>query len=152
MLFRSFGMLMYYVSLRPGLYKTFGTLFDAFWCCTGAGSEEYAKLTDSIYFHGDDTLYVNLFIASRLNWKERGMRLSQKTAFPNEEKTTLTIESAPKQKTTLKVRVPYWATTGVTVKVNEQEQQVTATPSTFLELNRNWADGEVVEIDRKSVV
>jgi DUF1680 family protein len=142
-----FGMLMYYVSLRPGLYKTFGTPFNAFWCCTGTGSEEYAKLTDSIYFHGDDTLYVNLFIASRLNWKERGMRLSQKTAFPNEEKTTLTIESAPKQKTTLKVRVPYWATTGIAVKVNGQEQQVTATPSSFLELNRNWADGDVVEID-----
>jgi hypothetical protein len=142
-----FGMLMYYVSLRPGLYKTFGTPFDAFWCCTGTGSEEYAKLTDSIYFHSDDALYVNLFIASKLNWKERGMRLSQTTAFPYEEKTTLTIESAPKQKTSLRVRVPYWATTGVTVKVNGQEQQVTATPSSFMELSRSWADGDVVEIN-----
>ena len=76
-----FGMLMYYVSLKPGLYKTFGTPFDAFWCCTGTGSEEFAKLTDSIYFHTDDSLYVNLFIASKLNWKERGMQVSQKTAF-----------------------------------------------------------------------
>ncbi len=47
------GMLMYYVSLEPGMYKTFGTQFDAFWCCTGTGSEEYAKLNDSIYFHDD---------------------------------------------------------------------------------------------------
>jgi hypothetical protein len=141
-----FGMLMYYVSLKPGLYKTFGTPFDAFWCCTGTGSEEYAKLTDSIYFHTDDALYVNLFVASKLNWKERGMQVSQKTAFPNEEKTTLTIETAPKQKTVLKVRVPYWATNGVTVKVNGQDQQVTATPSTYVEVSRNWANGDVVEI------
>ena len=31
------GMLMYYVPLQPGMYKTFGTPFDAFWCCTGTG-------------------------------------------------------------------------------------------------------------------
>ena len=55
------GMLMYYVPLQPGMYKTFGTPFDAFWCCTGTGSEEYAKLNDSIYFHDDDSLFVNLF-------------------------------------------------------------------------------------------
>ena len=33
------GMLMYYVSLKPGYYKTFGTPFDSFWCCTGTGVE-----------------------------------------------------------------------------------------------------------------
>ena len=141
-----FGMLMYYVSLKPGLYKTFGTPFDAFWCCTGTGSEEYAKLTDSIYFHSDDAVYINLFIASELNWKERGMRLSQKTKFPEEQTTTLTLENAPKQKTTLKVRVPYWATSGVAVKINGKDQQVTATPSSYLDLDRPWANGDVVEI------
>lgn len=141
-----FGMLMYYVSLKPGLYKTFGTPFDAFWCCTGTGSEEFAKLTDSIYFHDNDALYVNLFIPSELNWKERGMRVSQKTKFPEAETTTLTIVNAPRQKTALKIRVPYWATSGVTVKVNGQDQQVTATPSTHMEVSRSWTDGDVVEI------
>src|SRR5258708_15360941 len=81
------GMLMYYVALKPGLYKTFGTPFDAFWCCTGTGSEEYAKLTDSIYFHDDDSLYVNLFLAPKLHWKEREMHARQTTSFPNEEQT-----------------------------------------------------------------
>jgi DUF1680 family protein len=141
-----FGMLMYYVSLKPGLYKTFGTPFDAFWCCTGTGSEEYSKLTDSIYFHDNDALYVNLFIPSELNWRERGVRLSQKTKFPEEQTTTLTMENAPKQKMALKIRVPYWATSGVTVKVNGQEQQVTTTPSTYMEVNRSWANGDVVEV------
>jgi len=79
------GMLMYYVPLRPGLFKTFGTQFDAFWCCTGTGSEEYAKLNDSIYFHDESSVYVNLFIPSRLDWKERGLQLRQTTRFPNEE-------------------------------------------------------------------
>ena len=61
--------------LQPGMYKTFGTPFDAFWCCTGTGSEEYAKLNDSIYFHDHDSVYVNLFIPSTLDWKERGLKV-----------------------------------------------------------------------------
>jgi DUF1680 family protein len=139
------GMLMYYVSLKSGGYKVFGTPFDAFWCCTGTGSEEYAKLTDSIYFHDTDSLYVNLYIASKLDWKERGLRLRQTTTFPNEEKTTLVIESTPKQATSLKLRVPYW-TTGMTVKINGVPQQVTTTSSTFATLAHPWKSGDVVEI------
>ena len=141
-----FGMLMYYVSLKPGLYKTFGTPYDAFWCCTGTGSEEYAKLTDSIYFHDNEAIYVNLFIASRLNWKERSLRLSQKTRFPEEQSTTLILEEAPKQKTALRIRVPYWAMNGLMVKINGEPQQVTAPPSSYLDLDRIWASGDVVEI------
>src|ERR1700685_2836110 len=69
------GTLLSYLPLAPGYWKTFGKPFDAFWCCTGTGSEEYAKLTDTIYFHDDSAVYVNLFIPSTLNWKERGLKL-----------------------------------------------------------------------------
>jgi DUF1680 family protein len=141
------GMLMYYVSLKPGLYKTFGTQFDAFWCCTGTGSEEYAKLNDSIYFHDADSVYVNLFIPSKLDWKERGLRLSQTTKYPNEERIRFTVDSAPSKPTALKVRVPYWATRGVTVAINGQPVTVEATPSTYFALNRDWKAGDVVTVD-----
>jgi DUF1680 family protein len=141
------GMLMYYVPLQPGLYKTFGTPFDAFWCCTGTGSEEYAKLTDSIYFHDAASVYVNLFIPSRLDWSERGLRLRQTTKFPNEETVRLTIDAAPSQPTALKLRVPYWATQGVTVKINGALQQTTAAPATYLTLEHTWKAGDVVELE-----
>jgi uncharacterized protein len=141
------GMLMYYVSLKPGLYKTFGTQFDAFWCCTGTGSEEYAKLNDSIYFHDADSVYVNLFIPSKLDWKERGLRLSQTTKYPNEERIRFTVDSAPSKPTALKVRVPYWATKGVIVAINDQPVTVEAKPSTYLALNHDWKAGDVVTVD-----
>jgi DUF1680 family protein len=140
------GMLMYYVPLQPGMYKTFGTPFDAFWCCTGTGSEEYAKLTDSIYFHDDGAVYVNLFIPSKLDWAERGLKLRQTTKFPDAETVKLTIDSAPTQPTSLKVRVPYWATQGVTVKINGTPQTVAATPASYLTLDHAWKAGDVVEI------
>jgi DUF1680 family protein len=141
------GMLMYYVSLRPGLYKTFGTQFGAFWCCTGTGSEEYAKLNDSIYFHDANSVFVNLFIPSRLEWKERGLRLAQTTTYPNEERISLTIESAPSQPTGLKIRIPYWAAKGVVASVNGVPQNVAAEPSTYLTLSAPWKSGDVVTID-----
>lgn len=141
------GMLMYYVSLRPGMYKTFGTPFDAFWCCTGTGCEEYAKLNDSIYFHDDSSVYINLFIPSKLTWKERGLELSQTTKYPNEERITFTIDNAPSKPTALKIRVPYWATKGATVQINGEPVSVTATPSTYLRLDHAWKAGDVVTVD-----
>jgi DUF1680 family protein len=141
------GMLMYYVSLEPGMYKTFGTQFDSFWCCTGTGTEEYSKLNNSIYFHDNDSVFVNLFIPSTLDWKERGLKLSQTTKFPNEEQITLKIESAPSRGTALKLRVPYWATDGYNVAINGQQQNVTATPSSYVTLNHDWKAGDVVTID-----
>jgi len=140
------GMLMYYVSLKPGLYKTFGTIFDSFWCCTGTGSEEYSKLTDSIYFHDDDSVFVNLFIPSTLDWRERGFRLRQATKLPFDDRITFTIENAPRSATALKIRVPYWATKGVAVNINGEVAAVTATPSTYVVLSRSWKAGDTVEV------
>lgn len=140
-------MLMYYVPLRPGLYKTFGTPFDAFWCCTGTGSEEYAKLTDSIYFRDDASVYVNLFIPSKLDWAERGLKLRQTTKFPNEETVELTIDEAPLRPTALKVRAPYWATGGVKVKINGVAQSTTAAPCSYLTIEHAWKAGDLVEVE-----
>ena len=141
------GMLMYYVSLQPGQYKTFGTQFDAFWCCTGTGSEEYAKLNDSIYFHDDRNVYVNLFLPSSLDWKERGLRLRQTSKFPYEANITFTIDQAPTKATALKIRIPYWATTGVKVAINGTAQTITATTSTYVTLERPWKAGDVIALE-----
>jgi uncharacterized protein len=141
------GMVMYYVPLQPGMYKTFGTPFDAFWCCTGTGSEEYAKLTDSIYFHDENSVYVNLFIASRLEWKEQGLKLRQTTKFPDDERITFTIDSAPTKAVVLKVRVPYWATKGVMVAINGEAQDASAGPASYVAIAHDWKAGDVVTVD-----
>lgn len=141
------GMLMYYVSLRPGMYKTFGTPFDAFWCCTGTGCEEYSKLGDSIYFHDDEAVYINLYIPSKLDWKERGFEIRQTSKFPLEERITFTVDRAPTRQTSLKLRIPYWATKGVQVAINDAAQQITAGPSSCLELKHDWKAGDVITLD-----
>ncbi len=140
------GLKMYYLSLKPGLWKTFGTRTDSFWCCTGTGAEEFAKLGDTIYFHDGQGIYVNLFIASELNWAEKRITLLQETNFPEEQGTTLTIGVTGPTKMPLHIRVPYWATNGVTVSVNRKKLEVTVTPSSYLTLERIWNTGDKIQI------
>jgi len=141
------GMLMYYVALEPGLFKTFGTPFDAFWCCTGTGSEEYTKLNDSIYFHDEDSVWVNLFLASKLDWKERGLRLRMTTRLPKEERVTLTVEAATAAPVALRLRIPYWATEGVRLEVNGVAREIAAIPSSYVTVEQAWKAGDVITLD-----
>jgi DUF1680 family protein len=140
------GMLMYYVSLAPRGWKTFGNAYDAMWCCTGSGIEEYSKLNDTIYFHDAGSIYVNQFIASEVNWTEKGFKLTQETSFPESDATTLTLQTKNPTQLALHVRMPYWATRGVHVKVNGGAQSASATPGTYLTINRVWKTGDKVEV------
>lgn len=140
------GLKMYYVSLAPGYWRTFGTPFDSFWCCTGTGAEEFSKFNDSIYFHDGDGIYVNLFIASEVNWPEKGLRLLQDTNFPEEQGSTLTVQADRPVEISLNLRVPYWATNGVSVRVNGKPERVTATASSYIRLQRRWHAGDRVEL------
>ena len=88
------GYSMYYLSLTPGAYKGFGSEDQSFWCCTGTGVEEYAKLVDSIYWSDAQGLYVNQFVASELDWAGKGVKVRQETRFPDEAGTALMITAA----------------------------------------------------------
>src|ERR1039458_593858 len=83
------GLTMYYVPLATGYWKVFASPRGSFWCCTGTGVESFSKLADSIYFHDENGLYVNLFLASELDWEEKGIRLRQDTAFFSRGETRL---------------------------------------------------------------
>ncbi|MDH5706674.1 MAG: glycoside hydrolase family 127 protein [Candidatus Aminicenantes bacterium] len=140
------AMTMYYVPMESGWHKTFGLPLDSFWCCTGTGIENHAKYGDSIYFHDRKGIFVNLFIASELDWPEKGVTLRQETRFPEEEGTTLIIQAKKRVRLDLRLRIPYWATGGATVEVNGQAQDVSTAPSSYLTLNRTWADGDTITV------
>lgn len=139
------GTMMYYVEPAAGAWKTFGGPFDAFWCCTGTGSEEYGKLTDTIYFHDDDSLYVNLYIDSQLEWPEKGLRVSQRTRFPEEEGTTIAISANSPLQLAINLRIPYWVDGG-SVKINGAVVPAFASPGSYLALNRIWKSGDKIEL------
>jgi len=139
------GTMMYYLPLAAGYWKTFGKPYDSLWCCTGTGSEEYAKLTDTLYFHDDDSLYVNLYVDSQLEWPEKGIRVKQETRFPEEQGTTLTITGKSPSQLTINLRVPYWAQNG-RVRINGEALPAFSSASSYLTLNRVWKPGDKIEL------
>ncbi len=140
------GMMTYFVTMAPGRWKYFNTPRNSFWCCTGTGMENHSKYGDSIYFHKGGTLWVNLFVASELQWKDQGVTVRQETQFPESDTTALVLQTAEPKELELRMRVPHWATDGVTLKVNGQPQEVTAQPGSYLSVRRTWRDGDRVEM------
>ncbi|WP_149196164.1 glycoside hydrolase family 127 protein [Luteimonas suaedae] len=139
------GMMMYFVPMDAGYWKTYNTPFDSFWCCTGTGVEEFARSNDTIYFHDGDSLFVNLFIASELSWPEQGLRLRQTTRFPDEEGTTLAFDLERPRQLEMRIRIPDWAA-GATLKINGQAQALQAAPGSYLVLDRRFEDGDRIEL------
>ena len=140
------GTSQYYLSLTPGVWKTFNTEDRTFWCCTGTGIEEYAKLTDSIYWRDGQGLFVNLFIASELDWAEKGLRLRQQTKYPEAEDVTLLVDAAPAAELSVRLRVPGWLESAPVVKLNGKVLDASAAPGSYLTLNRAWKAGDRVEM------
>jgi hypothetical protein len=138
------GMMCYYVPLRSGAKRDYNTPTESFWCCTGTGVENHGKHSDSIYFHDDENLFVNLFIASVLDWKQKGVTVRQQTSFPDDSSTELQFTCDKPVPLTLNVRHPFWATNGFKVEVNG-EQQPSPEPG-FVRIHRTWKTGDRVSV------
>lgn len=139
------GMVCYFLPLLSGAYKVYSTPEQSFWCCVGSGFESQSKYAESIYFHGDDELFVNLFIPSELDWSDKDLKLRQETDFPSSETSTFHIESAPGRDLTLALRYPGWSGKPV-VKVNGKKVAVKGKPSSYIKLKRRWKAGDTVEV------
>jgi hypothetical protein len=140
------GRTLYFLSLTPGAWKAPGLETDTFWCCNGTALEEFNKLNDTIYYRDADGLWLNLFIASRLVWTERGIELAQETRFPEEARTTLTINRAPGDEWSLRVRIPGW-TSGARIAINGKSVDASAASGSYASIRRKWRSGDRIVID-----
>jgi uncharacterized protein len=140
------GEKLYYLPLAAGYWRLFGTPNQAFWCCHGSGVENFAKSGDSIWFHDDDGVWLNLFIGAEVTWRDKGVRLVQDTEFPREDTTRILVACAAPTRMALRLRIPSWTTSGVTVRVAGEPYQGPVTPGTYLVLDRTWKDGDRVEL------
>ena len=140
------GFKMYYLPLETGYWKFFNSRFNSFWCCTGTGSEEFSKFTDTIYFRNGDDAFVNLFIASEAHWPEKGLTLRQETKFPEQEGTTLLVKAQHPVEAGINIRVPNWVADGGSVSLNGKPLDAFSSPGSYLAIKRTWADGDKIEV------
>lgn len=141
------GGYVYFTPLRPRHYRVYSQPEVCFWCCVGTGMENHGKYGEFIYSRTSDNsaLFVNLFLASELDWAERHVRVRQETAFPDESRSTLTIGTAAPQRFILRIRHPAWCAQPA-VSVNGEPVPVVSSASSYLELDREWRDGDRLEI------
>ncbi|MEO8624901.1 MAG: beta-L-arabinofuranosidase domain-containing protein, partial [bacterium] len=133
----------YFFPVRPGERREYGNEGT---CCGGTGMENHTKYQDSIYFKSSDdsTLYVNLYIPSVLEWREKQFVIEQATRYPFDGASTLTVRGTGRM--ALALRVPSWVRRGYTVKVNGAALRIAATPGRYVTIDRTWKTGDRLEI------
>jgi hypothetical protein len=140
------GGFVYFTPARPRHYRVYSAPNEAMWCCVGSGMENHGKYSQFIYTHQNDSLFLNLFVASELNWKEKGLTVRQETNFPYEEQTKLKITSGS-SRFTLLVRYPSWVKEGaLEITVNGKPVEISAKPSSYVTIGRTWKKGDEVQI------
>jgi len=139
------GRVIYNLSLDMGGRKEYQ---DPLWftCCIGTGMENHSKYGGDIYYHNNDELFVSQFIASELNWKDKGVVVRQETAYPDEQGTTFTMDCQQPVKFTLQVRYPYWEKDGITIAVNGKNRSIKQQPGSFVAVKKTWKKGDKVEV------
>lgn len=141
------GGYVYFTPARPAHYRVYSAPNSAMWCCVGTGMENHGKYGEFIYTHHADSLFVNLFIASELDWKEKGMTIRQETQFPDSETVRLTVRTKKAVKAQLMIRHPWWCKEGkMKVVCAGKDYAAASKPSSYIALDRTWKDGDSIEI------
>ena len=135
------GMTTYFQPMATGFFKVYSSPTDHFWCCTGSGMENFSKLSDSIYFHDENSIFVNRYTSSSVVWEEKGLTITQNADLPT---VTFTINGSADAKIVL--RVPDWCDKKPTVKINGDKKNVKV-KNGFITLDENWTDGDKIEYE-----
>jgi DUF1680 family protein len=138
------GRFVYFMPLAAGARRVWSSPEDSFWCCVGSGMESHAKHGDSIWWADDDTLYLNLFIPSELDWAERSLAVTLDTAMPLEGSATLTVRRAPRAAHAIAVRMPGWAQ-GANLTLNGEPESF-AIRDGYAVVQRRWRAGDTIGV------
>jgi hypothetical protein len=140
------GRVTYYVSMKPGAFRTYSTPEDSFWCCVGTGMENPARFGEAAYAREDGALLVNLFLASEATWADKGLVLRQQTRFPSEDRVRLTLSLRSPVRLALRVRHPGWAAGALELRLNGEPLADASRPGTWATVEREWRDGDVLDV------
>ncbi len=137
------GMFTYMTPLMSGVAREFSSEENDFWCCVLSGMESHAKHGDSIYWESGDTLFVNLYIPSQVEWK--AAKLEMNTGYPYEGDIDLKVRALAGQRNfTLALRIPGWAASHMLL-VNGKPHAASREKGYAL-VSRRWKAGDTVRL------
>lgn len=138
------GLFVYFMPLYAGSERVYSTPTNSFWCCVGSGMESHAKHGDSIYWRGGDTLFVNLFIPSEVEWAQKKTKVRLSTDYPHGEDVTLTVTAAGAKDLTLALRLPAWCATP-RLRLNGDDMPILAKDG-YVRLRKGWQTGDTITL------
>lgn len=141
------GGFVYFTQIRPGHYRVYSQPHTSMWCCVGSGMENHAKYGEMIYAHHHDELYVNLFIPSRLNWKDKGVEIIQENSFPSTAYTSIRINTKKKRTFTLNLCKPSWLAGLPQIFINGKPIQLDDSGTSHFKIKRTWKPGDHVRME-----
>lgn len=141
------GGFVYFTPMRAGHYRVYSQPQTSFWCCVGSGMENHARYGEMIYGHKGNNLYVNLFIPSVLNWKEKAIKIEQQNKFPEEETTTIIVTPTKPMSFTLHLRAPEWVKSEeLKLTINDKDAPVVLKDG-YVVVERKWNKGDKVRLN-----
>ena len=143
---RSDGVSFYYADYNTNAAKVD---YDQKWpCCSGTFPQLTADYGISTYLRSPQGVYVNLYVPSRVAWKQGSARvsLSQQTSYPNSAETALHLGLDRAERFTIALRIPAWAGPATTVGVNGKPTGMPLQPGSWAKLDRMWNNGDRVEL------
>ena len=147
------GLITYFLPMAPGSVKKWGSETEDFWCCHGTLVQAHPYLQTGIYYEGDDSLYIQQYIPSQLDWKCSTSRVKVTTQYDNQSeavrkpdalKVSIKVKSDTPSRFTLNVRIPWWVTGEAVILINGKRLETVCKPSSYTSIDQIWHDDEVV--------
>jgi DUF1680 family protein len=138
------GTVVYHLPLGSPRQKQFLTGND-FRCCNGTSIEAFSSLNDNIYFRNADSIWINLYVPSQANWKDKNIRLTQQGNFPEDSVVKINVSTRQKQVFALHLFIPSWAR-ATDVYINHQKSAQRISPLSYLNITRKWKDNDSVRL------
>jgi DUF1680 family protein len=140
------GMMIYFCPLKSGHFKTYNSPYESFWCCTGTGMENHVKYGDSIYFYNEGVLYVNLFIPSVLDYRDKGVTVIQQTKYPLDGEVQIQLIVEKPVKLAVRIRRPRWAKDDLILTVNGKDYPINAGAGDYMTIERLWKNSAEIKL------
>ena len=130
----------------PGILAN--NMIDAWTCCTGTYPLNLTEYHDLIYFRDEDSIYVNLFVPSRLKYKkdDANITIEQITTYPLGSDIKLVIQTDKSVNFNLKIRIPQWVNDCITLVIDGKTKVVDTLSGSWLNVNNNWENKHIINI------
>jgi DUF1680 family protein len=140
------GISFYYADYNRDARKAY---YDQKWpCCSGTFPQLTADYGISSYLRGPHGIFVNLYVPSRVTWRQGSTRVSltQETGYPTIGESSLRLSLDHPERFSIALRIPGWSGSKTSVRINGGAAEPAVHPGSWARVERTWKTGDRIEV------